>query len=83
MVKNRYSIKFTSIAMNDLEEIYRYISEELCAEDAAADLLNRIESNIMRVSRFPYSGSYPSDEFKKQVVIMRILHGKCKFEDLL
>jgi|SRR5699024_4716223 len=106
MVENRYPIKFTPIAMDDLEEIYRYISEELCAENTAADLLNQIESNIMRISGFPCSGSYLTDEylcskgyrriivdsyitfyivdeFTQQAVIMRILHGKRKYEDLL
>ena len=58
MEKSNFEIKITPAANNDLEEIYRYISVELFAEDAAVSLLNRIEKNIMRLKHFPYSGSY-------------------------
>lgn len=58
MVKNNFVIKFTPVANKDLTEIYRYISEELFSRNAAIDLLNRIETNIMRLKYFPHSGSY-------------------------
>lgn len=106
MADSNYVIKFTTIANNDLEEIYRYISKELFAENAAVDFLSRIESNIMRLKYFPYSASYLLNEFlrnkgyrkliidnyivfyivdekEKQVIIMRVLYGKQKYEDLL
>lgn len=106
MVKNNFVIKFTPVANKDLTEIYRYISEELFSRNAAIDLLNRIETNIMRLKYFPHSGSYLSDEFlrnkgyrkiiinnyivfyivfeqAKEVIIMRVLYGKQKYEDLL
>ena len=53
MVKNNYSVYFTNIAIHDLDDIYRYISEELFAESAATKLLNRIESSIMQLREFP------------------------------
>lgn len=37
MVESNYLIKFTPIAIDDLDEIHHYISEELFVEDAAAD----------------------------------------------
>ncbi len=43
MVKNKFVIKITPIANDDSSEIYRYISDELYAEDAAGNLLNCIE----------------------------------------
>jgi len=49
MVKNNYSVHFTKIATNDLDNIYRYISEELLTDSAATKLLNRIESSIMQL----------------------------------
>jgi len=48
--------------MNDLDEIYQYITEELFAVDAAIDLLERIECSIMRLRVFPNSGSRLTDE---------------------
>lgn len=106
MVENNYSVHFTNVAMDDLDDMYRYISEELFAESAAIDLLDRIERSILNLAIFPYSGSLPNDEYlrtkgyrriivnsyiifylvnkqKKQVIIMRILYGKQKYEDLL
>lgn len=106
MVEINYSVQFTNVAMNDLDEIYRYISEKLFAEYAATDLLIQIESSIMRLGVFPNSGSrvldgylrlkgyrriivgsyiifYIADEQLREVIIMRILYGKRKYEDLL
>src|SRR5690625_1385839 len=106
MVKNNYSVHFTKIARNDLDNIYSYISEELFAEAAATELLNRIENSIMQLKRFPYLGSRITDEYlrmkgyrriivdsyiilyivdeeEEKVIIMRVLYGKRKYEDLL
>ena len=49
MVENNYSVHFTNIVMNDLDDISRYILEGLFAESAATELLNRIENCIMRL----------------------------------
>jgi len=106
MLNNRYNIKFTSKARDDLDEIYSYISGELFAEDTANNLLERIESSIMRLRDFPFSCNFVADEFlkskgyrklivdsyiafylvneaEKQVVIMRILYGRQKYQDIL
>lgn len=83
MVKSKFTIHFTKVAMNDLDEIYQYITEELFAENAATDLLERIENNIRQLKEFPNSGSQLVDEQLKQVIIMRILYGKRKYQGLL
>lgn len=44
MAENNYDLKFTQKAREDLEEIYRYISDELLVEFTANNLLERIES---------------------------------------
>jgi len=105
-MKNKYKLKFTQIAKDDLEEIYKYISENLAAPKAAKDLMETIETSIMRLKDFPYSGSPMRDDFlrsrgyrkpivknyivfhlvnetEKEVVIMRILYGAQKYEDIL
>ncbi|MHB1653626.1 MAG: type II toxin-antitoxin system RelE/ParE family toxin [Desulfitobacteriaceae bacterium] len=62
MPENSYSLKFTPKANEDLEQIYSYISGKLFAEMAADNLLERIESSIMRLKDFPYSCSFVLDE---------------------
>ncbi|MHB8125198.1 MAG: type II toxin-antitoxin system RelE/ParE family toxin [Desulfitobacteriaceae bacterium] len=49
MSKNNYSLKFTPKANEDLEQIYSYISGKLFAEIAAENILERLESSIMRL----------------------------------
>ncbi len=106
MPENKYSLKFTPKASDDLEQIYSYISGELFAEDAANNLLERIETSIMRLKDYPFSCNFVADEFlknkgyrkliidnyiafysvdeiEKQVVIMRVLYGRQKYQDIL
>ena len=66
MESRNYRIKFTPIASEDLEEIYRYISKELHAEGAAVNLLEKIEQSVMRLKDYPFSCNYVEDEFLKQ-----------------
>lgn len=103
---NNYTIKMTPKAADDLDNIYRYISEELFATSAATNILERIEKEIMRLREFPFSCNCVADEYlknkgyrklvvdnyivfylieeeKKQVIIMRVLYGKQKYENLL
>lgn len=65
MSKNNYSLKFTPKATEDLEQIYSYISKKLFAEIAADNLLEKIETNIMRLKSFPFSCTIVTDEFLK------------------
>ena len=63
MEENNYSVYFTKVAANDLDNIYRYISEELFAESATTELLNRMENSIMQLREFPNLGSRLMDEY--------------------
>ncbi len=57
MVENRYSLKITPKADEDLDEIYGYIANELFNEGAAENLMEKIETNVMRLRDFPFSCS--------------------------
>ncbi|WIF95223.1 type II toxin-antitoxin system RelE/ParE family toxin [Caminicella sporogenes] len=65
MGKNRYSLKITPAAKEDLEKIYDYITNELYNESAAENLLDKIEESFMRLKDFPFSCSFVADEFLK------------------
>ncbi|SHF82885.1 type II toxin-antitoxin system RelE/ParE family toxin [Ornithinibacillus halophilus] len=73
MVKNNYSVHFTNVATNDLDDIYRYISEELFAESAATELLDRIENSIMQLREFPNLGNRLTDEYLRLKGYRRII----------
>jgi toxin ParE1/3/4 len=62
---NEYKIKFTPVAEQDLDDIYDYIVNKLFAETAANSLLEKIETDIMRLKGFPFSCSYVLDEALK------------------
>ncbi len=103
MGKNKYSIKITPKAYDDLDDIYTYIVSELYNDVAAEKLMEKIETNIMRLSEFPLSCSFVEDENlkdkgyrklivenyiafyivneqEKEVVIMRVLYGRQKYD---
>lgn len=46
---NNYTIKMTPKVADDLDNMYRYISEELFAASAATNILEKIEKEIMRL----------------------------------
>jgi len=62
MGSKEYSLKFTSKAEEDLDEIYGYIAHNLFAPEAAENLMDKIETSIMRLKTFPYSCSFVLDE---------------------
>lgn len=66
MKSKEYSLNFTSRAEEDLDEIYGYITNNLFAPEAAGNLMDKIETNIMRLKAFPYSGTFVLDETLKK-----------------
>lgn len=65
MEENKYKIKVTPKAFEDLDEIYGYIANDLYNEHAADSLLEKIETSIMRLKDFPFSCSFVRDEVLK------------------
>ena len=62
LVKNKFSIAITPKANEDLDEIYGYNANELSNESAAENLMDKIETKIMRFQDFPLSGCFVEDE---------------------
>ena len=62
MENNKYVVKVSPKAVEDLDEIYKYISESLHNPDAAGKLMNKIESGIKRLNIFPFSCELTTDE---------------------
>ncbi|MEW6622046.1 MAG: type II toxin-antitoxin system RelE/ParE family toxin [Bacillota bacterium] len=53
MADNTYTVKITTQAEEQLQEIVKYIVSELKAPKAALSLLNEIERSISLLSLFP------------------------------
>ena len=62
---NEYKVKFTPVAEEDLDQIYKYIVNILFAETTANNLMAKIETGIMRLKQFPFCCNYVLDEALK------------------
>lgn len=62
MEGKEYSLKFTPKTMEDLDEIYGYIANNLFAPEAAENLMDKIETSNILLKAFPYSCSFVLDE---------------------
>jgi toxin ParE1/3/4 len=65
MEETKFKIRMTPKANDDLDEIYSYIAEDLYNQSAADNLMEKIETNIMRLKDFPFSCSFVTDEMLK------------------
>lgn len=50
-----YKLKYLPLAQKDLVNIMNYIAENLRAPKAAIDLIDALDSSILRLQQFPYS----------------------------
>ena len=85
-MQNKYKVKFTPVAEDDLDKIYQYISEKLDAPEAAMNLMNEIENKVMRLADMPYSCVAVDDELLKskgyrKLIIKNFLALYVVFED--
>ncbi|SCW78524.1 addiction module toxin, RelE/StbE family [Paenibacillus tianmuensis] len=55
-MEKKYNLRYLALAESDLIDIVNYISEQLCAPQAANNLVNKFEKAISRLEDFPYSG---------------------------
>lgn len=53
----KYTLKITPAAYNDIESVLKYLSMNLTNPDAAANLLDEIENKMQEICFFPFS--YP------------------------
>ncbi|MZQ99361.1 MAG: type II toxin-antitoxin system RelE/ParE family toxin [Acidaminobacter sp.] len=62
MGRNRYIIRLTPIAEQDIQEISDYIAVELKNELPAIDFLEKLEYQILRLEEFPLSCELVNDK---------------------
>lgn len=83
----RFEVGLTEDAQRDLEEFYDYVAEH-DAPGKAAQLLDRIEETLEKLSAFPQRGTYPKELlalgirdyrqtfFKPYRLIYRVMEGQ-------
>ena len=64
-MSNKYKVKFTPVAVNDMDGIYQYIFDTLRAPAAAENLIDAIEQKTKRLEDMPYSCPAVDDEWLK------------------
>ena len=63
MESDLFSVHFTPLAFEDLDEIDSYLSDALCNPQAAEKLLHEMQAGINRLRTFPMSGSSVDDPY--------------------
>lgn len=54
---NKFTVKLLPKAYRDLDQIYRYISENLMENKSALNIIKTIEDSILNLDEFPYRGA--------------------------
>lgn len=70
---NRYIIKFTATALEDLDLIYKYISEELLSPRTAVLLDKEIMSQISKLALFPKRCSYVEEPCLRKKSLRKLI----------
>ena len=51
--KESYKVEFTNESVEEIKDIYEYISKNLIAKNAAQELMKKIRKSIMNLERLP------------------------------
>lgn len=73
MANSKYSLSIYPKAREDLENIFRYISEDLCNPEAALKLIDDIESSLDRVCYNPFMYSLVENKFIKDHTLRKLI----------
>lgn len=72
----KYNVQITEEALKDMEEIYNYISDKLCAPQAALNQYNRIADAILTLDYFPERNAILQSRYEYYKSIRRMVVGK-------
>ena len=70
---DKYNVMLTDKAANDINEIYKYSSNELYDENAAERLLEKFETNTNSLGKMPKRNPLLQDEGLAQQGIRRLM----------
>ncbi len=61
-MEKRFEVRFTNQALEQIQEIYRYIAESLCAPDTASKWVKNLKEEIAKLSFMPKRISLTDEE---------------------
>lgn len=64
-----FEVEITVAAQHDVENIYSYISENLCNKQAAARFISALRENMAMLENMPESYPLVNDEYLKNIGI--------------
>ena len=73
MGNNKYQLKIFPLAQLDMEQIFDYISVELCNPTAAIGQINDLEKAFENVCTFPESCPYINNEYVKDKSLRKLI----------
>jgi plasmid stabilization system protein ParE len=73
MSNNKYKLKVFPMARLDMEQIFEYISTDLCNPTAAIELIADFEKAFDAVCSFPESFPYTNNEYIKDKSLRKLI----------
>ena len=70
---SEFTYKFTEIASNDLDEIFKYMSIQLDNKTAAKDFFDKVTESINRICSFPELGKLVQNELLTRDDVRRVV----------
>ena len=70
---NKYNLQIFPLAQLDMEQIFEYISVELCNPTAAINQINDFEKAFENVCTFPESCPYINNEYVKDKSLRKLI----------
>lgn len=62
----KYKLKITPAAADDLENIYKYVKYTLSANNSAENMIQKISSSLKSLKSFPYMHELSRDKILKE-----------------
>lgn len=79
-MENNLHLKIFPAAQSDLEQIFQYISAELCNPTAAIELIDAFEKALDNVCAFSQICPLATDS---EIQVIRVIYGMRNFADIL
>ena len=70
---NKYNLQIFPLAQLDMEQIFEYISVELCNPTAAINQINDFEKAFDHICNFPESCPYITNEYVKDKSLRKLI----------
>ncbi len=71
-MSKKYDFLFLPSARQDIREVFEYITQKLCNQKAANDLMDKLDETIDNIRQFPKSFSFHEDSELKNKSVRKV-----------